>query len=149
MQWRGRAVARRHGPDEDNRRRQATPGTLQKKQRRKKYQHKISAEPPLHGEVHKTCKKERRLDGRQHIYGTKAVNNTYTARRPHMHNLGTKAVNNTYGTKANNMDLYLLLRRRTRCTAWMNVVNVRRRRSSLLLPPPSLLLPSGMKTKRY
>jgi hypothetical protein len=44
------------------------------------YKYKISAEPPLHGEVSKTCKKE----------VSSMPDNTYKARWPHIHNSGLK-----------------------------------------------------------
>jgi hypothetical protein len=51
------------------------------KQEKQHYKYKISAEPPLHGEISKTCKKE--VDS--------MADNTYKARWPHIHNPGTKA----------------------------------------------------------
>jgi hypothetical protein len=50
------------------------------KQEKQHYKYKISAEPPLHGEVSKTCKKE---------VGS-MPDNTYKARWPHIHNSGLK-----------------------------------------------------------
>jgi hypothetical protein len=51
------------------------------KQKKQHYKYKISEEPPLHGEVSKTCKKDVGL----------MADNTYKARRPRIHNSGTKA----------------------------------------------------------
>jgi hypothetical protein len=43
---------------------------------------KISAAPPLHGEVSKTCKKKVDTKADDHISGTKANKSTTLARRP-------------------------------------------------------------------
>jgi hypothetical protein len=52
---------------------------LCKTKKKQHYKYKISAEPPLHGKVSKTCKKD---------VGSMA-DNTYKARRPHIHNSST------------------------------------------------------------
>jgi hypothetical protein len=61
------------------------PGSLRQvllcKTKKQHYKYKISAEPPLHGVVSKTCKKD---------VGS-MTDNTYKAQRPRIHNSGTKA----------------------------------------------------------
>ena len=59
---------------------------------------KISAAPPLHGEVSKTCKKNNTMVDIHN--GTKADNHNGT--KALISSYGTKAHTTTYGTKADN-----------------------------------------------
>jgi hypothetical protein len=63
-----------------------SPGPLRRlllcKRRTTQYKLKILAEPPLYGEVPKTCKKETGSKADMHISGTMAHTSTIPARRP-------------------------------------------------------------------
>ena len=87
---------------------------------------KISAEPPLHGEVSKTCKKNHRHDGRRPHLGHDGQHN---------HKPGTKAVNDINGAMADNPAALPSPPARAGMTAWTNGVDDVDERSS---PPPRL-----------
>ena len=84
------------------------------KEEKQHYKYKISAEPPLDGEVSITCKKNRRHDGRRPHLGHDGQHN---------HKPGTKAVNDINGAMADNPAALPSPPARAGMTAWTNGVD--------------------------